>query len=768
MKTILKKSAAFVIGLFAIILLLEIALRILGYMGEREAAVDIEILDKNKNVYTVMCVGDSFTRGVGAPTGQDYPSRLEPLLNVGGEKTFKVINVGVAGKNSSQILSSLPSEIEAAQPDIVVLLTGGANHWNYYGYAAARESGGLALSDFLYGLRVYKLTTLLSRNVKDKLTAEETKNTNEHLEQSKYENLMKKFNAAVKQNPNDAQAYYEVGDFYMYEQNVEKAITWFQKGIEADSKAADNYLSLVLAHHALGRHDEEVKWLDRAVQDCGDTGKDKIYSYLVTFHLEAGEVEKSILYAKEGLRINPHCRDIFDILQYALNYENLFSQTKGSPPILLPNISENHIEEIAKLLESFPPIESLVYLDIPERLYEAPVQIKDKLRKDGELVLSWIEADLEKIIGLCKAKGIKLIMQNYPLRGHHESHMSRAYKNAGVLLEKTAKKYAIPFVNNKKKFNMLGENKENYLEPLGLADHCNAKGYAYMAQNIFEVIMSLEQEATDEYKTIEDCDKAIELDPQNIAAYNKRGALKARESNFSEAIADFNKAIELDSQNVDAYGNRGHVNVNVNKFSEALDDFGKVIELDPKNIKAYNRRGAVKAQLSDYVGAIADLNKALELDPKNMEAHGNLGRVKMGKGDYEEAVIHFNKALELDPKNIDAYNNRGYLKSMLEDYKGAIADYDKLLVLDKDHPYAYSNRGYAKYKLKDFKDALKDINKSLELFKTNSYAYKNRALVYIALNNIQEACKDLQDALSYGYSKDYGDEARALLNKYCK
>jgi len=51
----------------------------------------------------------------------------------------------------------------------------------------------------------------------------------------------------------------------------------------------------------------------------------------------------------------------------------------------------------------------------------------------------------------------------------------------------------------------------------------------------------------------EDCNKAIELDPENAVAYCNRGNAKLELDQKELAIADYDKAIELDLNDAEAY-----------------------------------------------------------------------------------------------------------------------------------------------------------------------------------------------------------------------
>ena len=71
------------------------------------------------------------------------------------------------------------------------------------------------------------------------------------------------------------------------------------------------------------------------------------------------------------------------------------------------------------------------------------------------------------------------------------------------------------------------------------------------------------------------------LKPNNADTYITHGIANAKNGEYDLAIADFNKAIELDPEAVVAYEKRGITYYNRGKFYRAVDDFSTVINLKP-------------------------------------------------------------------------------------------------------------------------------------------------------------------------------------------
>jgi len=78
--------------------------------------------DKVRNLHSnneaIVCLGDSLTEGVGASSGEDYPSVLSREL------AFPVVNLGQRGDTTARALARLP-DVLARNPRLVIVLLGG-------------------------------------------------------------------------------------------------------------------------------------------------------------------------------------------------------------------------------------------------------------------------------------------------------------------------------------------------------------------------------------------------------------------------------------------------------------------------------------------------------------------------------------------------------------------------------------------------------------------------------------------------------------------
>lgn len=117
-------------------------------------------------------------------------------------------------------------------------------------------------------------------------------------------------------------------------------------------------------------------------------------------------------------------------------------------------------------------------------------------------------------------------------------------------------------------------------------------------------------------EAIEECTKAIALDPSLVKAYCWRAVAYYQKAQYDSALADYNEAIELDPNLAEAYINRAAVYCAKMQCDLAIADCNKVIEIDSSmRAIAYLYRGYAHARKGQRELAIADRDKAIMIDP---------------------------------------------------------------------------------------------------------------------------------------------------------
>lgn len=126
------KIKAIGIGFFTLFVMVEVGLRVIGYVENSKNTLNSKA-DSRK--YRIMTVGNSYTAGNGAPKGKSYPDLLNVLLDEKAPNRYQVINYGRGNANTRYILERLPAWLRETRPHLVFLMVGEPNIWNQYGYA---------------------------------------------------------------------------------------------------------------------------------------------------------------------------------------------------------------------------------------------------------------------------------------------------------------------------------------------------------------------------------------------------------------------------------------------------------------------------------------------------------------------------------------------------------------------------------------------------------------------------------------------------------
>jgi len=162
--TVRQRLGLIIFGIILALLCVELLLRAGGlvflfYRGQLK-----NNFSQPAHAYRILCLGDSFTQGVGAGKDEDYPYQLQKLLNsLGLPEKFIVINKGIAGQNSSELLADLDVNLDIYRPDLVILLTGMNDGQNTHLHFRALGKTDLfsIFKSWISSLRVYKLMAIL-------------------------------------------------------------------------------------------------------------------------------------------------------------------------------------------------------------------------------------------------------------------------------------------------------------------------------------------------------------------------------------------------------------------------------------------------------------------------------------------------------------------------------------------------------------------------------------------------------------------------------
>jgi tetratricopeptide (TPR) repeat protein len=251
-------------------------------------------------------------------------------------------------------------------------------------------------------------------------------------------------------------------------------------------------------------------------------------------------------------------------------------------------------------------------------------------------------------------------------------------------------------------------------------------------------------------KAMEDYSAAIKADPKSSLAFLGRGVLLAvRKRAYDRAIEDFDKVLVIEPDNVEALVSRGDAFGQLGDLGRAMADLNRAVALAPDKPTVLVARGQIESRRGNLAGAARNYEAALKIDPRYTAALINLAAVRAMQGEPGAAVTLLDQAITIDRRNPLAFYNRGYAEFALKHYDKAIADYGSAIEIDPGMGLAYNNRALSRAVAgSDLVAALADSDQALKLLPLNLEVRDTRGFIYLKLGDPALALNEYNAALT--------------------
>jgi beta-barrel assembly-enhancing protease len=176
-------------------------------------------------------------------------------------------------------------------------------------------------------------------------------------------------------------------------------------------------------------------------------------------------------------------------------------------------------------------------------------------------------------------------------------------------------------------------------------------------------------------RDIAEATQALQTDPNDVAALQKRARAYSRKSQHAEALADYVRATDLRPADSNLQVGRGGAHYSLRQYELALVAYDEALRLDATNFSARNARGNTNRALKRYDEALADFDETLKIRPNFVFAFYNRGLVNVDMGRLEDAKRDFTSAIGADKDYAGAYTQRGLLHEKAGARAEAIADF---------------------------------------------------------------------------------------------
>lgn len=451
-----------ILGVFVSLLVLEASLRLSGAFYSKTYPTNrrIPVSDQpDKKSAVILCLGDSFTYGLGTTPENNYPVTLENMLNQDSARfRFIVDNYGSPGGNSFRILKIFKKYIRSQKPDLVIVMVGMNNSWNlegrtHYGFSRFLNKLGFDVKD----LRVYKLGVLLKAGLQKKLNTMKRENKilifKEEINKSEVKKCGRLFdkskNVFVPLDEWNALRHNE--DEYRARGDSGQAINSLLSALKKYPNSCQIKRELIMFLREQGNYVAAIKSAQWVLDNC------------CLSRNELGYVHLNLAYCYGAKKMWQDARREIDcLLESEPLVESAFAELQ-----VVCNAANGY-----NFKTEFNKIKNLVNSLYGKEVVRKLDQLFYLTQRRNELTRMFQE-DLSGIADSAAERGIPLIFMTYPVFVDLNREIRNSARTKGVVL-----------IDNEAIFDKRADKKN-----LFVADgHGNAKGYRLIAQNIYSAM----------------------------------------------------------------------------------------------------------------------------------------------------------------------------------------------------------------------------------------------------------------------------------------
>jgi len=178
-----------------------------------------------------------------------------------------------------------------------------------------------------------------------------------------------------------------------------------------------------------------------------------------------------------------------------------------------------------------------------------------------------------------------------------------------------------------------------------------------------EALNLLERHQVEE--AIRRLERAVQLAPRFIEAWNHLGTIAYQQRRFEDAEKFFRTALEHEPGSYTPTVNLGGVLITVGRYEEALPYNLYAVQKDPRDALAQAQLGKNYLRLGKLDPAFQHLSEAKRLDPDHFSfPQLSLAEIHLRRGDPVQAAAEFEDFLKRHPDSVQAATVREYLKKI--------------------------------------------------------------------------------------------------------
>lgn len=394
-------------SIFLALVILEICLRLTGnlYNLSHNPGTYSPVMNSATKKLNILCLGDSFTFGVGTSPENSYPRQLERLLRENIDKDINVINAGRLANTSSLLLNNFKKDIARYNPDIVIVMVGLSNYWNLKEssyFILYKDKAGYVekMNNVLSNLSIYKLIKIVYLKYRNgRLSKLNIKHAEKNEESLKFFFL--------------GNELYLNGSYDLAKEKIQRALA-----LDKDNHAA--HLLLAQIYNARSEFKEGQEELRKTVETIDEWDEDLLYNVICQIQMQKGPRANKIELSKIKQCINAKysgdnkkIRSLAKIIDARLDFlEDKQIHRRVLEYDLEETIRFAKSHGVTFILNTYPLDDLTLYDVFKEISNKLNIPLVDNFKVFKEIEKSGNIKDFLVPNGHCNAKGYGLIAEN--------------------------------------------------------------------------------------------------------------------------------------------------------------------------------------------------------------------------------------------------------------------------------------------------------------------------------------------------------------------
>ena len=249
-----------------------------------------------------------------------------------------------------------------------------------------------------------------------------------------------------------------------------------------------------------------------------------------------------------------------------------------------------------------------------------------------------------------------------------------------------------------------------------------------------------------------------------------RGKLAIEAGRYSEAEVEFQKALAVEPENIAALVNYGVVLVNLQKYPEAITNFEKVISLEPNNPNALYNLAVLFSLQQKHFQAIEHLKALLLIDSKDASARFLLAKELRNANLLQESFSEYVKVFNANPDNEEFLIELVKVLVIKGEHKQAKDLLEKSLAKFPTRGRTMTSLAYilAASPQADLRDGSKALELAQKVYEATGLAEHGAvvALAYAELGRCEDAAKLTQELIEKTKDQNLVEKLKAELQHF--